>query len=50
MKWGTREYPKIDSIVCPWLIEHFIDEATEFFYVPADKGLSCRGRNRRHHL
>jgi hypothetical protein len=50
MKWVTRERPKIDRIAYPWLIERFIDEATEFLYVPADKSLSCRGRNRRHSL
>src|SRR3546814_17481278 len=35
MKWITRERPKIDRIVCPWLIERFIDKAPEFLYVPS---------------
>ena len=35
MKWITRERPKIDRIACPWLIARFIDETTDFLYVPA---------------
>lgn len=34
MKWVTRERPKIDRIVCPWLIARFIDRDPEFLYVP----------------
>lgn len=33
MKWVTRERPKIDRIVCPWLISRFIDRDPEFLYV-----------------
>ena len=33
MKWITRERPKIDRIVCPWLIKKFIDKDAEFLYV-----------------
>lgn len=35
MKWITRERPKIDRIACPWLIARFIDQNSEFLYVPA---------------
>jgi hypothetical protein len=35
MKWITRERPKIDPIACPWLIASFIDNTSEFLYVPA---------------
>ncbi|EJL72542.1 chromate resistance protein ChrB domain-containing protein [Variovorax sp. 2RAF20] len=37
MKWVTREHPKIDRIACPWLIARFIDDETEFLYVPNDQ-------------
>lgn len=33
MKWITREKPKIDRIVCPWLIKNFVDKDDEFIYV-----------------
>ncbi|NUA26505.1 chromate resistance protein ChrB domain-containing protein [Cupriavidus basilensis] len=39
MQWITRERPKIDRIACPWLIARFIDDAPEFFYVPAGEVL-----------
>lgn len=39
MKWVTRERPKIDRIVCPWLILRFIDREAEFLYVPAPEVL-----------
>ena len=35
-KWMTREHPRVDRVVCPWLIEKFIDKNAEFLYVPAD--------------
>lgn len=35
MKWITREHPKIDRIACPWLVARFIDDNSEFLYVPA---------------
>ena len=34
MKWVTRERPKIDRIACPWLVVRFIDENSEFLFVP----------------
>jgi len=34
-KWVTRERPKIDRIVCPWLIRRFIDPRAQFLYVPS---------------
>jgi hypothetical protein len=34
MKWVTRERPKIDRIVCPWLILRFIEPQAEILYVP----------------
>src|ERR1051326_3464208 len=37
MKWITREHPKIDRIVCPWLIKRFIDKDAEIIYVPFDE-------------
>lgn len=37
MRWITRERPKIDRVVCPWLIARFVDPAAEFhFAAPAD--------------
>ena len=39
MKWVTRERPKIDRIACPWLIDRFIDDEPEFFYVPSSRVL-----------
>lgn len=35
MKWVNCERPKIDRIICPWLMARFIDKASEFPYVPA---------------
>lgn len=35
--WVTRHRPKIDRIVCPWLIRRFIDPAARFLFVaPAE--------------
>ena len=34
MKWITLERPKIDRIVCPWLVLRCIDPEAEFLYVP----------------
>ncbi len=36
MKWITREHPKIDRIVRPWLIKNFVDSEAEFMYVPKE--------------
>ncbi len=35
MQWVTRQRPKIDRLACPWLIRRFIDEQSEFLFVPA---------------
>ena len=37
MKWITRERVKVDRVACPWLIKHFVDQAAEFIFVPADR-------------
>ena len=37
MKWITHEYPRVDRVACPWLIEKFVDKQAEFVYVPTDK-------------
>lgn len=37
MKWITRERPKIDRVACPWLIARFIDNDSQFVFVPADQ-------------
>lgn len=34
MNWITRERLKIDRIVCPWLINNFVDKDAEFIYIP----------------
>ena len=44
MKWITRELPKIDRIVCPWLIARFIDQEAEFLYVPRPQVLETAER------
>ncbi|MCW1917679.1 chromate resistance protein [Rhodobacter sp. KR11] len=31
--WVTRHRPKIDRIVCPWLIRRFVDPGAQFLYV-----------------
>lgn len=36
-KWITREKAKVDRIVCPWLIKHFVDKEAEFLFVPKDR-------------
>jgi hypothetical protein len=35
MQWVTRQRPKIDRLACPWLIKRFIDQDSEFLFVPA---------------
>jgi rhodanese-related sulfurtransferase len=35
-RWVTRHRPKIDRIVCPWLIRRFVDLKAEFLFVPPD--------------
>jgi hypothetical protein len=39
MKYVTRERAKVDRIACPWLIKKFVDNKSEFLFVPADKVL-----------
>lgn len=34
MQWVTRQRPKIDRLACPWLIKRFIDQESEFLFVP----------------
>lgn len=34
MQWVTRQRPKIDRLACPWLIRRFIDDQSEFLFVP----------------
>jgi hypothetical protein len=36
MKWITREKIKVDRVACPWLIQHFVDPAAEFLFLPHD--------------
>lgn len=43
-RWITRERPKIDRIACPWLIQRFIDQRAEFFYVPTNQVFSEAAR------
>jgi hypothetical protein len=40
VQWVTRQRPKVDRIVCPWLIRRFIDPAAQIMYVPADQALA----------
>jgi hypothetical protein len=34
MKWVTRSHVHVDRVACPWLIQRFIDNQAEFFFVP----------------
>lgn len=36
MKWVTRSGARVDRIACPWLIRRFIDDQSEFLFVPAE--------------
>src|SRR5438552_4673904 len=36
MKWITREKIKVDRVACTWLIQHFVDPAAEFIFLPHD--------------
>jgi hypothetical protein len=40
MKWITRAHVKVDRVACPWLIRKFVDEAAQFYFVPADEVFS----------
>ena len=44
MKWVTRERPRTDRIVCPWLVHRFIDPTAEIVYVPASEVLEVAHR------
>ena len=44
MKWITRERVKVDRVACPWLIKKFVDQAAEFYFVPADQVMEEAGR------
>ncbi len=45
MKWVTRARPKVDRVVCPWLIKRFVDPQAEFLYVPADQVMAVAERD-----
>jgi hypothetical protein len=36
MQWITRSHVHVDRVACPWLIRRFVDDRTEFLFVPAD--------------
>jgi len=40
MKRITREEIKVDRVVCPWLIRHFVDLQAEFLFLPHDTNWS----------
>jgi hypothetical protein len=40
MKRITREKIKVDRVVCPWLIRHFVDLQAEFLFLPHDTNWS----------
>ena len=40
MKWITREKIKVDRVVRPWLIRHFVDLQAEFLFLPHDTNWS----------
>jgi len=44
MKWVTRRKARVDRIACPWLIQRFIDEDTEFLFVPEDQVMETARR------
>jgi hypothetical protein len=44
MKWVTRERVHVDRVACPWLIQHFVDPAAEFLFVPRDQVLAVAER------
>ena len=43
-RWVTRHRPKIDRIVCPWLIRRFVNPNAEFLYVPPSEVLDVADR------
>lgn len=43
--WVTRARPKVDRIVCPWLIRRFIDPEAVFLYVNATEVVSVAERH-----
>lgn len=44
MRWITRENIKVDRVACPWLIKRFVDQATEFLFVPEGELLEMARR------
>jgi hypothetical protein len=40
MRWITRAHPRIDRIVCCWLIQRFIDDQAKFHFAAADQVLA----------
>lgn len=42
--WVTRGRPKIDRIVCPWLIRRFVDPAAAFLFVAPSGAASAADR------
>jgi hypothetical protein len=45
MKWVTRKNANVDRIACPWLIRRFVDENSEFIYVPTEEVLAVADRD-----
>jgi hypothetical protein len=46
MKWITREKVKVDRVACPWLIKKFVDQDSEFIFVPGDKVMEMAEREK----
>ena len=42
--WVTRQRPKIDRIVCPWLITRFIAPDAQFMFVPRNDVMTVAER------
>lgn len=42
--WVTRARPKVDRVVCPWLIRRFVDPRAVFLYVPPGEVLGVAER------
>ena len=37
MLWITRSYVPVDRVACPWLITRFVDNKSEFLFVPKNQ-------------
>jgi len=44
MKWVTRSHVHVDRVACPWLIQRFVDNEAEFFFVPASQVMEVAER------